>query len=120
MKLYYAKTHEWAAVTGDTAKIGISDYAQHALGDLVYVTLPDVGASLTAETAFCEVESVKAVSEVFAPLSGTVTAVNTALEDAPELLNSDPLGAWICAVAVTDIPAGLMDEAAYADYLKTL
>lgn len=113
---YYAKSHEWAFIDGKTAKIGISDYAQKELGDIVFVELPEVGATVSAGETLCEVESVKAVSEIYAPVSGVVTAVNSELEDKPELLNEDALNAWICEVAVSETPS-LMTE---TEYLKTL
>ncbi len=117
-KLLYAKTHEWVKIDGKEATIGLSDHAQHELGDLVFVNLPAVGDVLTAGETFCDVESVKAVSDVMAPVSGTVTEVNDELENAPETINSDPMGAWICKVTVDSIPEDLMDEAAYAEFIK--
>ena len=102
--LLYSEEHEW--VRRDTeghARIGITDYAQDALGDIVFVELPAVGTQLTSDEAFGEVESTKSVSDIFAPVSGTVTQVNEALEDAPEIINQDPYGeGWICIVQLED------------------
>jgi glycine cleavage system H protein len=116
--LRYAKSHEWLKTEGDgTATVGISDYAQASLGDITYVQLPKVGAVLKAGASFGVVESVKAASDVYAPASGTVVAVNTALDGAPETLNKDPYGAgWILKLRLSDgaEPAGLLDAAAYA------
>jgi glycine cleavage system H protein len=113
--LKYAKTDEWLKLDGDTATVGLSDYAQDALNDIVFVELPKVGATVTAGEAFGVVESVKAASDVVSPVSGTDTAVNTALESAPERINSDPYGAWIVRIAVTDASGAddLMDAAGY-------
>jgi glycine cleavage system H protein len=112
----YSREHEWITVDGDTARVGITDYAQDALGDVVYVQLPDVGLEVLANASCAEVESTKSVSEVYSPVSGTVTAVNETLNDEPELLNRDPYGAgWVFALTLAD-PAeldALMDAAAY-------
>ena len=111
--LKYSKSHEWVRMDGDVAVIGISDFAQDALGDLVFVNLPQVGDDVTAGEAFGDVESVKAVSDLMSPVTGTVCAINEALLDAPESLNNDPYGAWIIQVEnVTDTEA-LLDAAAY-------
>ena len=116
----YSNDHEWAQLTGDTVKIGISDYAQDQLGDIVFVELPEVGDSFSAGDEFGTLESVKAVSELYAPIGGEVVAVNEALEDAPELLNQDPYGGWIIEIKPED--AGdydnLLDREAYLDVLK--
>jgi len=115
--LRYSKDHEWIRVSDTTATLGITDYAQDALGDVVFVALPDVGASFDAGAAIGEVESTKSVSEVYAPLSGTVRAVNDALRDAPEALNADPYGeGWICELEIVDASQleGLLDAPAYA------
>ncbi|BDD89451.1 glycine cleavage system protein GcvH [Desulfofustis limnaeus] len=93
--VYYSPEHEWARKEGETVKVGISDYAQDQLGDIVFVELPDVGAILEKGEEFGTLESVKAVSEIYAPLSGEVVAVNKTLVDAPELLNEDPYDNWI-------------------------
>ena len=116
----YTDEHEWARITGDTARIGVSDYAQDQLGDIVFVELPAVGDTLAKGEVFGTLESVKAVSELYLPLSGEVVAVNTALVDAPELINQDPYAAWIIEVRPTD--AGEYDQlltaAAYLDLLR--
>src|SRR5689334_4551849 len=115
--LKYSAEHEWVR-TGDGAavRIGITDYAQQALGDVVYVSLPEVGASVAAGSACGEVESTKSVSDLYAPVTGTITARNDALDDQPELINSDPYGAgWIIEIEPTDAAEvdGLLDPAAY-------
>ena len=116
----YTDEHEWARITGDTARIGVSDYAQDQLGDIVFVELPAVGDTLAKGEVFGTLESVKAVSELYLPLSGEVVAVNTALTDAPELINQDPYAAWIVEVRSTN--AGeydqLLSAAAYLDLLR--
>ena len=116
----YTDEHEWARITGDTARIGVSDYAQDQLGDIVFVELPAVGDTLAKGEVFGTLESVKAVSELYLPLSGEVVAVNTALTDAPELINQDPYAAWIIEVRPSD--AGeydqLLSAAAYLDLLR--
>ncbi len=96
--IFYSDDHEWAKKNNDTVKIGISDYAQDQLGDIVFVELPEVGDTFEKGDEFGTLESVKAVSEVFIPLSGEVVAVNEALEDAPELVNEDPYGSWIIEI----------------------
>ena len=114
--LRYSAEHEWVAVDGSRARVGITDFAQDALGDVVFVQLPDVGLEVLAHAACAEVESTKSVSEIYAPLSGTVVEVNDALTDRPELVNEDPYGAgWIMVVelAVTDEVAQLLDAAGY-------
>ena len=112
-ELQYSKDHEWVKKEDDLFVIGISDFAQDALGDLVFVNLPEVGDAVTAGEAFGDVESVKAVSDLLSPVSGTVAEINEELLDAPELLNNDPYGAWI--IKVTDVTATeeLLDAAAY-------
>ncbi|CAB4656589.1 unannotated protein [freshwater metagenome] len=102
--LRYTKDHEWVRVTGSVVRVGITDYAQDALGDVVFVQLPDVGSVLSAEQGLGEIESTKSVSDVYAPVAGKVVAVNDALVDQPELLNSDPYGeGWICEIEVAQI-----------------
>ncbi|NNF46723.1 MAG: glycine cleavage system protein GcvH [Desulfofustis sp.] len=101
--IYYSKEHEWAAKEGEVIRIGISDYAQDQLGDIVFVELPEPGSSFERNEEFGTLESVKAVSEIYIPVSGEIVAVNTALEDAPELLNEDPYNNWIVEVRPTDI-----------------
>jgi glycine cleavage system H protein len=115
--LRYSKEHEWVRVEESHATIGITSFAADELGDIVFVELPEVGSSLTQFGTFGVVESVKAVSDLFSPVSGTVTEINEALRDAPELLNSDPFGAgWIARVELADPSEldGLMDADAYA------
>ena len=117
----YTKEHEWIKVTGDTGTIGITDYAQHELGDVVFVELPAVGAKIKAGQVFGTVESVKAVSEIFAPVSGEVTEGNATLSGTPETLNSDPHTAgWLIKIKL-DNPAdvsALMDAAAYQAFVS--
>jgi glycine cleavage system H protein len=116
----YTKDHEWAKVTGDTVKIGISDYAQDQLGDIVFVEMPSVGDSFEADDEFGTLESVKAVSELYAPIAGEIVAVNEDLEDSPELLNQDPYGGWIVEVKPNDAKAieQLLDRDTYLGILK--
>jgi glycine cleavage system H protein len=119
--LRYTREHEWVRVDGSTAWVGISDYAQDALGDVVYVSLPEVGATVAAMGPCCEVESTKSVSDVYAPLSGRVTEVNSELSDAPQLVNEDPYGkGWIFALEMSDPSEvdGLLDAAAYGALLE--
>ena len=111
--LQYSKSHEWIRTEDGVAVIGISDFAQHALGDVVFVNLPGEGDEVTAGEAFGDVESVKAVSDLVSPVSGTVCAVNEELLDAPEKLNSDPYGAWLIKVENVDGSEELLDAAAY-------
>jgi glycine cleavage system H protein len=122
-KLRYAKTHEWVRVEGAEAVVGVSDYAQNHLSDVVFVELPDVGKELRAGTACLVIESVKAAEEVFAPVSGAVSGRNEKLEKLPELVNKDPYGeGWLVRVKLGS-PAevdGLMDAAAYRTFLQTL
>lgn len=116
--LAYSKEHEWVRVDGSRATIGITSYAADELGDIVFVELPEMGASLKQFGTFGVVESVKAVSDLFAPVSGEVVEVNEALRDSPELMNSDPFGeGWIARVQLADSAEldALMDAAAYAD-----
>jgi glycine cleavage system H protein len=117
----YTKDHEWIDVKGDIATIGITDYAQHELGDVVFVELPAVGATITTGKTFGSIESVKAVSEIFAPAGGEVTETNTALTTKPETVNTDPHGAaWLIKVKLAS-PAevnALMDAAAYEHFIE--
>jgi glycine cleavage system H protein len=117
-ELKYTKDDEWMKVEGDTGVVGITDYAQNALGDIVFVELPKVGAEVTAGKPFGTVESVKAVSELFAPASGTVAAINDELANAPEKVNKDPYGAWMIKIKLKDkAEAGkLMSSADYEKY----
>ena len=101
-ELRYSHDHEWAKANGDVIRIGITDYAQDALGDVVFVDLPKVGTAIDAHGPIGEVESTKSVSEIYAPVGGTVTAVNDSLTSAPELVNADPYGdGWICEITTT-------------------
>jgi glycine cleavage system H protein len=122
--LYYTKDHEWVKVLEDgTVLVGISDYAQKELGDLAYVELPEVGTEVNKGDVLCEIESVKAVSEVYAPVSGEVIEVNEELEDSPELLNEDPYEHWIAKLKPSNLEEELkelMDAQAYAKYLESL
>jgi glycine cleavage system H protein len=121
--LKYSKEHEWVRVEGDIAVVGISDYAQAQLGDVVFVELPDVGKQVAKDGDAAVVESVKAASEVYAPLSGEVVEVNDALGDEPETVNSAPTGdGWFFKIRMADPSEldGLMDEAAYLDFVKGL
>ena len=113
--LQYTKDHEWVRISGNVARIGITDYAQDALGDIVFVQLPDVGSTVSAHDSFSEIESTKSVNDVYAPVSGTVSAVNDGLAANPELLNSDPYGeGWICEITLDGVaPSDLLDAAAY-------
>ncbi len=116
--LRYSTDHEWARVEGDRVRVGITDYAQDALGDVVFVSLPAVGGQVASGDVLGEVESTKSVSEIYAPVAGEVVEVNTALEEAPEQLNSDPYGGgWICVIAVGDAATaidGLLDAPGYS------
>lgn len=117
-ELKYTKEDEWLKVDGDTGVIGITDYAQNALGDIVFVELPKPGADVTAGKSFGTVESVKAVSELYSPISGTVVAVNDELANSPEKINADPYGSWMIKVKLKDPKeaAGLMSAADYEKY----
>ena len=112
-ELKYTHSHEWLKVEDGIAVVGISDFAQHALGDVVFVGLPAVGDEVIAGESFGDVESVKAVSDLISPVSGVVCEVNEALEDSPELLNEDPYGAWIIKVENVSAEEDLLDAAAY-------
>lgn len=115
-ELRYSADHEWVRVEGATATIGITDYAQDALGDVVFVEMPDAGVAVAAGESFSEVESTKSVSDIYAPITGSISEVNAELESQPELLNSDPYGAgWICRIEISDPSEldGLMDAEAY-------
>lgn len=119
--LRYTKDHEWVELKGNRARLGITDYAQEALTDVVFVELPDVGESFAEHDSLGVVESVKSVSDIFSPLAGTVVAVNEALNEEPELLNQDPYGkGWFCELEVADPKAfeSLLDAAAYRKLLQ--
>lgn len=119
--LKYTTNDEWVKLEGDTATIGISDYAQDALNDIVYVEFPDVGATFEKGKTFGVVESVKAASDIFMPIGGTVTEVNSGLEDSPETINTDPYEkGWLIKIKVADAAQAdsLMDSAAYIEFCK--
>lgn len=123
MSRYFTKDHEWIEVSGDSATVGITDYAQGQLGDITFVELPAEGAALKGGDSASVVDSVKAASDVYAPVSGTVTAANGALEDTPELVNSDPEGeGWLWQMSLSNSAelADLMDESAYKEYISGL
>lgn len=111
----YTKDHEWIRVSGDTAEIGITHFAQQQLGDVVYVDLPEPGKAITAGESFGSIESVKAVSELYAPMSGEVVEVNANLKDHPEAVNKDPHGTWMIKVRLANASetGGLLDSASY-------
>ncbi len=118
--LKYTKDHEWVELSGDRGKVGITDYAQKQLGDVVYVELPEMGAALKQGDSFGTIESVKAVSELYAPVSGEVVEINRSLRDKPEAVNADPHGTWMIVVRLTN-PAetgALIDATEYADLIK--
>jgi glycine cleavage system H protein len=117
-ELEYTKEHEWVAstATSGTIRMGITDFAQGALGDIVYVQMPKVGEAVVADKVCGEVESTKSVSEIFAPVTGTVVAVNEALNGSPELVNSDPYGAgWLAEISLSGEPASLLTAAQYGE-----
>lgn len=116
----YTTEHEWISVSGTTARVGITDYAQQQLGDVVFVELPDVGQTFDQGAQFGSIESVKAVSDLYCPMAGTVVEVNTTLVDRPETVNADPHGVWIIAIELThsDQTAGLIDAGAYAELVS--
>jgi glycine cleavage system H protein len=118
--LKYTKDHEWVRVNGDRGQVGITDYAQKQLGDVVYVELPEIGRTVSQGEPLGTIESVKAVSEIFAPVSGEIVDVNGALKDSPETINSDPHGAWMVTVRLADPSEtkALLDNAQYAELVK--
>ena len=116
-ELKYSNDHEWVKFEGNVAVIGISDFAQDAMGDVVFINLPGEGDEVTVGDTFGDIESVKAVSDICSPVSGTIIAVNEELADAPETLNKDPYGAWIIKVEFTE-QADLMDAEAYEAFCK--
>ncbi len=118
--LKYTKEHEWVRLSGDQAEIGITDYAQKQLGDVVYLELPDVGRTLNKGDVFGTIESVKAVSELYAPLTGEVVEVNSHLAQHPEAVNSDPHGSWMIKVKASNATetSDLLDASTYADLTK--
>lgn len=116
--LYYSESHEWVKVEGNVAVVGITDYAQHALGNIVYVDMPEVDDEVAKEEDFGAVESTKAASDLISPVSGTVVEVNEALQDNPELINENAFENWIMKVEMSDASEleGLMDAAAYEEF----
>lgn len=123
MSKYFTEDHEWITVDGDVGTIGITKYAAEQLGDVVFVEVPEIGASFDAGDDMAVVESVKAASDVYAPIGGEITAANEALADAPETVNADPEGAgWFCKIKVADAGAleKLMDEAKYKEFCEGL
>lgn len=117
--LKYSNDHEWAKLDGDVVVVGISDYAQDALGDLVFINLPEVGDEVTAGAAFGDVESVKAVSDVLSPVSGTVCAINEELLDAPEKINEAPYEAWLVKMEVSEEADDLMSAEEYEAFIES-
>jgi len=117
--LKYTRTHEWIKIEGDVATVGITEYAQSELGDIVYVDLPSPGRAVQAGQTFGSIESVKTVSDLYAPVSGEIAEVNQDLEGKPELVNTDPYGAgWLVKISAGDVPADLLDAAAYKESLS--
>ncbi|MGE5629963.1 MAG: glycine cleavage system protein GcvH [Caulobacteraceae bacterium] len=116
--LLYSEDHEWIRVEGDKGYVGITDYAQHALGEVVYIELPAVGDELNAGDVFGVIESVKAASDAYTPVSGKVLEINEALSDSPQLVNEDPYGSWMMVVEITDKSNldNLMNEQEYKDF----
>ncbi len=120
--LRYSADHEWVKVEGDRVRIGITDYAQDALGDVVYVQVPMLGTTVKAGESFSEVESTKSVSDIYAPVTGTIVEVNSDLADAPQHMNEDPYGdGWICAIELADRSEidSLLDAAGYRALIET-
>lgn len=120
-ELRYTKEHEWIRVEGDSVVIGVTDYAQNALTDVVWVELPELGAVVGSMDSFASVESVKSVSEIYAPISGEVIEINDVLEDSPELINEDPYGeGWICKMSISDNSelASLLDGTTYRGLIE--
>jgi glycine cleavage system H protein len=119
--MLFSQNHMWIAVTENTARIGISDYAQSELGAITFLNLPDIGDELTIGERFGDIESLKTISDLISPVSGTVTAVNSDLVDAPEMINTEPYPSlWFIEAAVNDLADGLMNESAYAVYTRAL
>ena len=116
----YTKDHEWIELTGDNGKVGITDYAQQQLGDVVYVDLPEIGAKLKQGQSFGTIESVKAVSELYSPVTGEVVEVNTALRDKPETVNKDPHASWMVVIKLSSPgeAGALLDATQYQDLVK--
>ena len=116
----YTKDHEWIRIAGDTGEVGITDYAQQQLGDVVYIELPEIGAKLKQGQSFGTIESVKAVSELYSPVTGEVIEINAALKDKPETVNKDPHGNWMVVIKLTSAgeAGALLDAAQYEDLIK--
>jgi glycine cleavage system H protein len=116
----YTKDHEWIEIAGDTGTVGITDYAQQQLGDVVYIELPDVGMKLKSGQSFGTIESVKAVSELYSPAAGEVVEVNSGLKDTPEQVNAHPHASWMIKLKLADVSAtgSLLDASQYADFVK--
>jgi glycine cleavage system H protein len=120
--LRYSTDHEWVRLEGSTVRVGITDYAQDALGDVVYIELPEIGTAVTAGESFSEIESTKSVSEIYAPLDGAVVEVNAELADAPQKVNEDPYGeGWICVIEVAEVSAygQLLDATGYRNHVDS-
>lgn len=115
-ELLYTRSHEWVSLEGETARVGLTDFAQSQLGDLVFINLPEVGDALTAGEVFADVESVKAVSDIYSPITGEVAAVNEELLDAPQLVNESPYGAWLVEVGDLGDREELLDADAYEEF----
>ncbi len=120
--LYYTKEHEWIKVEGSTGIVGITDYAQEELGDIAYIDLPETGKEVKKNEKICDIESVKAVSEIYSPVSGKIIEVNSELEDSPEKINESPYDTWIVKIEIRDEKEieNLMDKKKYEEYLNTL
>lgn len=120
--LYYSKDHEWAKIEGDVATIGISDFAQNSLGDIVFVELPDVGRKLTVDESFGVVESIKSVSDLYSPFSGEVTEVNSELVNSPEKINSSPYESWMIKIKMSNQSElnSLMSDSDYKNHCENL
>src|SRR5215212_1356743 len=116
----YTKDHEWIELTADRGRVGITDYAQQQLGDVVYIELPEIGAKLKQGQSFGTIESVKAVSELYSPVSGEIVEVNSALKDKPEAVNAEPHGSWMVVIKLTNPneSSALLDAAQYQDLVK--
>ncbi len=123
MSIYYTKDHEWIDVNGSTCRIGITAYAANQLGDITFIDLPETGKIIKQGDSMCEIESVKAASDIYTPVSGSVKEVNSSLETSPETVNSDPEdSAWIATLELSNPEevSGLMDEKSYKEYVATL
>lgn len=117
-ELKFTKSHEWVLVDGNTVKVGLSDFAQGEMGDIVFIDLPEADDEISKEESFADIESVKTVSELYSPVTGTICAVNEDLEDSPELINSSPYEAWIMEVKDVQEMADLMTKEEYEAFIK--